>query len=280
MSHDLETWSDARAYDGTATILQPLILPMYETRSPLELLERVLTDQPHDDRQIVQEYWQSTVPADSFEQFWEESLHDGVVAGTASQSVPVTLGTIDFTTASPVTEGLEIVIRPDPTIWDGAFNNNGWLQELPKPFTKLTWDNAALISPATAQRLKVSNEDLVTLHYGDASVQAAIWILPGQADDSVTLTLGYGRTKSGHIGSGTGFNAYPLVVLPTWFGTGLELAQIGKHYPLATTQDHFTLDGRDLIHTGTLEEFQQAPDLGYENSNEQPSLYPAYPPGE
>ncbi len=280
LPHDLETWSDVRAYDGTATILQPLILPLYDTRSPLELLERMLNDQPRDDRQIVQAYWQSTVPAGNFEPLWEKSLRDGVVANTASQTVPVTLGTIGLPAAPAVAEGLEIIIRPDPTLWDGRFNNTSWLQELPKPFTKLTWDNAAFVSPSTAQRLNLSNEDMVSLRYQGATLQAAIWILPGQADDCVTLTLGYGRTKTGAVGNGTGFNAYPLLMLPTWFGTGLDLERTGGHYTLVTTQDHFTLEGRDLIHAGTLDQFQQTPDLGYGTSNGQPSLYPPYPSGE
>ncbi len=279
MTHDLETWGDTRAYDGTATILQPLIQPLYDTRAPLELLGSLLTGTPADAHQTVQTYWQNVAHADDFEAFWDKSLHDGVVPETASQ--PVTVARVDFAlpAAPSASTGLELIIRPDPTIWDGEFNNNGWLQELPKPFTKLTWDNAALVSPATAQVRGLNNGDLVTLRTASGSAQFPVWILPGQADDCLTVTLGYGRTQTGHVGSGTGFNAYPLLKLPTWFASGLQVEAAGGSYPLVTTQNHFTMEGRDLIHAGTFDDYQQDPTLGYDNA-QAPSLYPEAPKGE
>src|ERR1019366_7802175 len=123
---------------------------------------------------------------------------------------------------------LTIIFRPDPTIGDGAFANNGWLQELPKPFTKLTWDNAAIISPATAERLGLASEETVALQYRGRTVAAPVWVLPGQANDCVTVHLGYGRTRVGRVGTGTGFNGYALRTTDApWFDTGLKLVKTG-----------------------------------------------------
>jgi len=279
MTHDLETWGDARAYDGTATILQPLIQPLYETRSSLELVGEILTDKQMDAHEIVQTYWQNATHAGDFDAFWRKSLHDGVIANTSAATVNAALNDFSLPAAPAAASGLELIVRPDPSMWDGEFNNNGWLQELPKPLTKLTWDNAALVSPATAQSLGLNNNDLVTLKTSSGSVQAPVMILPGQADDCVTVTLGYGRTKTGHVGSGTGFNAYSLLVLPTWFADGLQIARTGGTYPLATTQNHFTMEGRDLIREGTLVNYLQDPQLGY-SAPELPSMYPTAPTGE
>ncbi|HVU12335.1 MAG TPA: 4Fe-4S dicluster domain-containing protein, partial [Phototrophicaceae bacterium] len=281
MTHDLEMWGDARAFDGTATILQPLILPLYDTRSPLELISGLLTGKTLDAHEIVQTYWQNSRHPSDFESFWRKSLHDGVVENTASVPLSLTLTQFDLPAAPTAVSGLELSVRPDPSIWDGEFNNNGWLQELPKPFTKLTWDNAALVSPAMAQMYGLNTGDLVTLKTADNSVQAPVMILPGQADNCVTVTLGYGRTVTGKIGTGTGFSAYPLIKLPNGFVGNLQVTKTGDTYPLATTQNHFTLEGRDLIHTGTLTDYLSDPQLGYSNEAN-PSLYPASPvaPGE
>ncbi len=279
LTHDLETWGDARAYDGTATILQPLILPIYDTRAPLDLLETLLADTPRDAMTIVQQYWQNAVTTDDFDTFWRTTLRAGVVANTSAAAADVTLASFELPAAPPAVDGLELIVRPDPTLWDGRFNNNGWLQELPKPFTKLTWDNAALISPATAERLGLNNGDLVTLTTANGTMQAPIWTLPGQTDDCITVTLGYGRTQTGKVGSGTGFDAYPLLSLPAWFYSNLTVKPTGESHKLVTTQNHFTMDGRDLIHEGTLADYLADPALGYEHT-EQPSLYPDFPKGD
>ena len=271
MTHNLETWGDARAYDGTASILQPLVLPLYNTRSLLELTENLLSDKPRDARTIVMQQWQAID--------WGIALRDGFIQNSAAAAVSVTLTQFDLPTAPAAPEGLDIILRPDPTIWDGRFNNNGWLQELPKPFTKLTWDNAALISPTTAERLGLNNGDMVTLALPTGSAKAPIWLLPGQADDAITLTLGYGRTQTGKVGSGTGFDSYPLATFPAWFSSGLKVAATGDHYQLVTTQNHFSMEGRDLIHAGKLPDFLGDPSLGYQKA-ENPSLYPEFPAGE
>ncbi len=281
MTHELETWGDARAFDGTVTILQPLIMPLYETRSPIEVIGGLLTGKAVDAHEIVQAYWQNSRHASDFDAFWRKALHDGVVENTVSTPLSLTLTNFTLPAAPAAASGLELIVRPDPTIWDGRFNNNGWLQELPKPFTKLTWDNAAFVSPATAQTLGVTTNDLVTLKTASGSVQAPILILPGQADNCITVTLGYGRTATGKVGTGTGFNAHPLISPPNGFAGNLQVTKTGDTYPLVTTQNHFTMEGRDLIHEGTLADYLHDPHLGY-SEEQNPSLYPASPvaPGE
>lgn len=291
-THFLEMWSDTRSFDGTVTIIQPLIEPLYGGRSAHELLAEAggLTGVTGQD--IVRRNWQELsqemeVGEGEFDRFWRQALHDGLVAGSAAELRQVSLRP-DFSAhlAAPVqppqadVQELEIVFAPDPSIWDGRFANNAWLQELPKPLTKLTWDNAALISPATAQRLGVENEQVVELQYAGRSLQAPVFILPGQAENSITVHLGYGRRRGGTVLAGAGFNAYALRTTEApWFSYGLQVRPTGERYRLATTQDHNSMEGRDLIRVGTMAEFQEDPHFPHadEHHAEQlPSLYPEF----
>jgi Fe-S-cluster-containing dehydrogenase component len=176
---------------------------------------------------------------------------------------------------------LEIIFRPDPTIHDGRFANNGWLQELPKPISKLTWDNALLLSPTTAKRLAVASGDLVKATYRGRSIEAPVWILPGHAEDSATLHFGYGRSRAGRFGSKTGFNAYALRTADAPAGgTGLEIAKTGRTYALVTTQQHQSMEGRAIVRTGTLDEYEKNPKFAREMVEEpgpEDSVYPPYP---
>jgi len=206
------------------------------------------------------------------------------MAGTALPVKSVTANQ-QLSPANPLppagAQELEIIFRPDPTIWDGRFANNGWLQELPKPLTKLTWDNAALISPATAEHLGLRSEELVELRYRGRAVRAPILIVPGHADDAVTVHLGYGRTHAGRVGTGTGFNAYALRTSDApWFSTGLEIHKTGAWYPLARTDHHFSMEGRNLVRVGTIEQFRQDPNFVHatdHKASELSSLYPGHP---
>ena len=292
-SHTLESWSDTRAYDGTTTIVQPLIAPLYASKTAHELLA-ALSDHPertsHD---IVHDYWkkQQGTSGGEFERFWHKALHDGVVPDTAlpAKSVALVSGFTSLMSAAPPdtknqkpgSHELELVFRPDPTIFDGRFANNGWLQELPKPITKLTWDNAALLSPATAQRLGLRNEDVVELRSGERSVRAPVWITPGHAPDSVTVHLGYGRVRGGQAATGAGFNAYVLRTSTSpWLGTGLEVRKTGERYQLASTQDHFSMEGRELVRSATLEEYRAHPDFAHPADSETPrdlTMYADHP---
>jgi molybdopterin-containing oxidoreductase family iron-sulfur binding subunit len=177
-----------------------------------------------------------------------------------------------------------LLFRPDPTIGNGEWANNGWLQELPKPLTQLTWDNPALISPALAKQYGLHNGDVVELRSHGRSLALPVWITPGQATHSITVHLGYGRTRAGRIGSGQGFNAYFLRTSKAAWQTGdLQLRKTGEHYALAPTQHHFNMEGRDLLRTGTLAEFQHDPHFATAHDKygeKPPSLYPDYPKGD
>ena len=279
-AHYLEGWSDGRAYDGTVSIQQPLIAPLYGGRTAHEVVS-ALVGEPRSGYDIVREYWKTQRRPGDFEVFWRTALHDGLIADSALPvKTPTWKGDI-AAAPSVAAQGLDLVFRPDPAVWDGRFANNGWLQELPKPLTKLTWDNAALISPAAAERLGVQNGEVVELTYAARRLKAPAWILPGQADGTVTLHLGYGRTRAGRAGSGLGTNAYALrTAAAPWGGSGLTLKKTGERSRLAGTQGHQTMQGRNLVRMATTEEFRKHPDFardpGDHEGGHQPSFYPAH----
>lgn len=284
-SHSLEAWSDARAYDGTVTIIQPLIAPLYVSRSFHEVLAALMGQDSAAGYDIVRKYWESQYSGSDFERFWRKALHDGVVEGTALSPESVSLASGDWSRLDaeaqntvPSADVLEVIFRPDPSIWDGRFANNGWLQELPKQITRLTWDNAVLLSPATAERFNLSNMEAVDLHYKERTVRAPVWILPGQPENTAIIHLGYGRTHAGRVGGGMGFNAYALRTSDAqWFGGGITLKRTGERYPLACTQDHQSMEGRHIVRSGTLDHFKQHPHFVQEMAHDPPrelSLYP------
>src|SRR5207249_1637312 len=242
-AHDLESWSDARSADGSVTLLQPLIAPLYNGKTAHELLAAFTESPLRSGAEIVKEFWARQMPGPGFERNWERALHDGLVAGTQFQPREVRLqpgfSQESEAIAAPGDGDLELVFKPDASLYDGRFANNGWLQELPRPLTKLTWDNAALVSPATANKLGLAAEDLVVLNLGGRRVRAPLWVLPGHADDSVTVHLGYGRKRVGSVGRRSGFDAYAVRLSSSpWIARGLRIEPTGKRYRLAVTQDH------------------------------------------
>ena len=274
-THYLESWGDARAFDGTVTILQPLINPLYRGKAASEFLSAFI-DQPAEQAyQITRTYWKDRMGTD-FETTWRRALHDGMVPGTAAPTRTATIvPNFQIPIPSPPREqAVEIVFRPDPTIYDGSMANNAWLQELPKPITRLTWDNAALISPTTAQRLQLSNEDVVEIRDGSHQLLAPVWISPGHADDCVTLHVGYGRTRAGEIGTGRGFNAYAIRTSSAPTIAQATIRKTGRRLSLASTQNHHDMEGRDPVRTvvsGRPIEPQGLSDA---------SLYPPRPPAD
>jgi molybdopterin-containing oxidoreductase family iron-sulfur binding subunit len=302
-AHYLESWSDARAYDGTVTILQPLIDPLYGGKSAHELLAAVAGRPGLPGYEIVREYWSKQNRAPDFERFWRRALHDGVVAGSAFAPKQLALKSIFAAGPSSAVEtrasgdapsALEIIFQPDPTIHDGRFANNGWLQELPKPLTKITWDNVVLVSPATAERLGLGHRvastggehgkvfaDMVELRYAGRSVTAPVWIAPGHADECATVYFGYGRARSGKVGTGAGFNAYALrTSTAAWQNTGLDLRKTGASYALACTQFHHNMEGRELVRAATLDEYRREPHFAASKEHgpqSEASLYPPHP---
>ena len=278
-SHYLETWGDIRAFDGTVTIMQPMIEPLYQSKSEYELLAALLGQPEATSHEIVKGYWQEHAQADDFDAFWRIALNQGLVDDSQSPVKAVTASAAAV--AEPinvVTEDMEIVFRPSPSLWDGRFANNGWLQEVPNSVTKLTWDNAALMAPALAERLGLVDGDVVTLSYGGRQVEAPVVVLPGHADNSVTVHLGYGREVAGNVGRGVGFNAYRLrTSFRPWQDTGLVVIPTGKTYPLARTQDHHLMEGRPLVISGTLEEYKHNPEFVQEEVEyERISMFPEF----
>ncbi len=259
-THYLEAWGDTRGYDGTVTIQQPLIEPLYGGKPAIELVSAIAGNPDLSAHDAVRRYWQTHQGGGEFETFWLTSVHDGVVPSTALRTEETAAGNQEPRGRSPEGGGLEIVFRPDPTVWDGRFANNGWLQELPKPVTKLTWDNAAHMSAATAERLGVTNEDVVELKYRGRRVRAPVLVVPGHASESVTVHLGYGRRRGGRIAAGPGFNAYSLRTSDAlWHGPGLTVSRTGDTYRLAGTQRHFATEGRAQLRVATVEEFKKDP---------------------
>ena len=284
-AHSLESWSDARAYDGTVSIVQPLIAPLYEgAHSDLELLAALTGPMPNS-YDLVYSYWTAQKPAPDFEKWWQQSLHDGVVKNSALPIGSFTLNPGAARVASPpapTVQGLELLLLPDPTVRDGRFNNNGWMQELPKPLTKLTWDNAALMSQATAEKLglapsvgglTVADEKVVEFALGEHKLKVPVLVLPGHPDDAVTIHLGYGRTHVGKIGAGSGFNAYLLrTAAAPYFASGLKTTTTGDTYPLAHTRSHHSMEGRDILMEGTLEEFLKKQDFAKTEATTNPEI--------
>jgi len=348
--HFLESWSDARAFDGTTSIIQPLIAPLYGGHNEHELVQLFFKDNfDKKDLDIVKGYWQTqtiasapaTVPAPAaaatpaaahtatdshaavpaatpaavapaatsasaanFEDKWRKIVHDGVVHGSASLAKTVSVNTAFLTQpeTKPTASGsLEISILPDPSIYDGRFTNNGWLQELPNPLTKITWENVALVSPNTADRLKLNRgndpdeisggergtafvnthgsnmtADLVTLTYqgADISKGVPVWISPGQPDDVVTIYMGYGRTRAGKIGTGLGYNAFDVQRSDAMsFGFG-DIKLTGEKANIASTQIHFNMEGRDILRVFDLDAFEANPAMGHQPDEYPKTMYP------
>ncbi len=284
-AHDLESWGDARAFDGTVSLLQPLIEPLYGGRSALEVVSLFTAGGTRSGEELLRAHWQERWAQIDFEPAWRKALHDGFVPDSAAAARAVAPGDVSPTAAAlaaaqpPSPERPELLFRPDPTVWDGRFANNGWLQECPKPLTKLTWDNAALVSPALAQRLGLANGQWLELEADGRSLSVPAWIHPGQAEHSITLHLGYGRTAVGRVGQGTGFDAYRLRTRAALWSVPVAARAGAGRYPLVSTQLHHNiapdprqganLEGREaehrhLLRVGTLERYREHPEFARE----------------
>ena len=324
-THSLESWGDTRSYDGTVTIMQPLIEPLYGGKTPYEMLAVFSEEYDRKPYEIVRSFWEkqrgstqtaqtpaqtssAPTPAPSpsqsqdFETWWRQTLHDGFIVNSALPAKTFQAATSNQNqtqTAQPAPSGgYEIVFRTDPSIYDGRFANNGWLQELPKPLTKVTWDNVGVVSPNTAQQLAgdrpirpsvkgrehyVRTVDLVDSQ--NRTVHVPLWILPGQPDGVITIHLGYGRRLAGRVGNGTeaqpvGFDAYKIrTAAEPWFSNSIQVRPNSAEYMLATTQMHFNLEDpnfareeRDIVRSETLEDYLKGGK--HDAEHEHPSLYP------
>ncbi len=377
-THPLESWGDARAYDGTVTLIQPLIAPLYDGHSVYELVSTLAGQSGRTPLDIVKDFWTRSfngqggwtfrdAEGNAFanaDQFWKHALHDGFIRGTSvaeggpatpftpapktapapavaagaaagtsaatqpggaatlgvpsagvpaagaatttaaaatpapaaaaptaaatapvapSQPAATPSGALPPASAAPA-PGLEIIFRPDPNVWDGRFANNGWLQELPKPLTKITWDSSAWMHPALASQHKLRDGDIIELRYKGRTARMPIFQVGGHPRESVTVFFGYGRRMAGRVGNASGiaegFNPFLLRTSDApWFGTGLEIAKTGERYLLATTQEHHLMEGRDPVRVAGLEEYLREPKVIAEMGEKPPrtlTLVPEY----
>jgi len=264
--HEYESWSDARAFDGTVTLLQPQARPLYGGHSGHEMLAVLSGDASQDGYKILCDFWRQRAQEEKrgeFEDFWHKTLQVGIVAGTAASPLSFTPNA-DVAAhltggAVPARPALQALFRADEGNWDGRNANNPWLLEMPRAFTRLTWDNAALIAPSTAKRLDVTTGDVVEISLETTKLKAPVYVLPGQAADCITLPLGWGRTVGG-LAAGAGFDAYTARgAEAAWVVDIAALTKTGETYKLATTQDQDRVLGRDLVLEGDLDQFNSDP---------------------
>ena len=316
-AHAFESWGDVRAVDGTVTVMQPLIAPLYQGRTAQEVLALFIDGQAgksgHD---LVKDYWTRAYAGSvggwnvtdptgqrfkSADSMWKHVLHDGWVPGTAAQEAagtsasggaaaamaqPPAAVTPLAASGTPASgDGLEIIFRPDPMIWDGRFGNNGWLQELPKPLTTITWDPTAWISPRLSEQQQLHDGDLIELTYKGNTATLPVVIVFGHPDNAVTVFAGYGREHIGRVGApmdeaAHAFNVYKLRTSDAlWFGTGLQLKKVGR-YTLARTQEHHLMEGRAPVRVATAEEYAREPEVIARQGEAPPNAFSLIPQWE
>lgn len=285
-AHYLESWGDALTATGVLVPVQPLIEPLFGGLTEIEVLARLLGLNPATPYELVRETFKARIGQGDMEATWKRFLHDGMLTGSGPGPVNVQFNpqalaqaTQNLRTQAPSKDSLELVFHRDYSLDDGRYNNNGWLQELPDPVTKITWDNVVLMSRKTAVELGVQSTDLVEISFGGNTIQGPAWVQPGMADYSLGLALGYGREKTGRVGHKTGFNVYPLRRSGTeHIALGATVKAVGKTYPISCTQDHWSLEGRPIIREASLEQFQKYPDFARRMNLQEPPVHaPLYP---
>ena len=272
MAHPLESWGDARAFDGSYLSVQPMILPLFGGWSELDLLAVLAGRKKPEGPELVQDTFRQSVKPQDFTAAWSKFLHDGF-ASKAAQEPAVELA-LNGALLSGCGRGIpgplaadayEVVLVEDAKVQDGRHANNGWLQELPDPVTKLAWDNAALVSPTTAKQMGLENGDMVEVAFQKRSIQIPVFVVPGHADRSLTIPLGYGRSFGGRVGGrGVGFNAYPLLTKESpYVLAGAAVRRMNGKHQLVVTQEHGAIEGRgaDLLREGTLAQYKEEPDF-------------------
>ncbi len=262
-AHYLEAWGDARGADGGVSVVQPLIAPLFGGKSAIEIAGLLATDELQPGHGLVRATW-SALGMD--EAAWRRTLHDGLFA--ASATAPISASVSDASElASKVAalgggDGLELTAHLSASVHDGRYANNGWLQELPDPISKITWDNALFLSPATAGELGVETGDLLRISRGEATLEAPAFVLPGQADGSLAIELGFGREHAGRVGNGVGANAYALLTQAAPFGaSGFSVEKIRGSRELVQTQEHWDMEDRPIVRESTAAEYPANPEF-------------------
>ncbi|MFQ5652707.1 MAG: TAT-variant-translocated molybdopterin oxidoreductase [bacterium] len=273
-THFLENWGDVRAVDGAMSVIQPLIAPLFDGHSDIELLSLINSGRETTGYEIIRETWRVAAGLDVGEKKWRRILHDGLLNESALSPVSPSINSFSLgrhlsrssiPTGAADKDNLEVSFVASASVYDGRYANNGWLQELPDPVTKIVWDNAALISARFAKEAGLRNGEMVKLAYKGHSLHMPVWIVPGQADYSVTLELGYGREKAGRVGEKVGFNTYKLRTSHApYFDLGLKMSKTGKKYKIANTQDHSSMEGRAIVREATLGHYRKEPSFAPE----------------
>jgi molybdopterin-containing oxidoreductase family iron-sulfur binding subunit len=285
-AHYLESWSDTRAYDGTATIIQPMIDPLYGGKSAHDVVQSMLDNPDASAYEVVRANWESTLGAG--DHGWRKALHDGMIEGTAFQPKTVSAKVSDLSTPSAISAPgtLEVIFRPDPMVYDGRFANVGWLQEIPKPVTNVAWDNAGYLSYRTMGQLGLVESDVIAVKSNDNTVLVPVMAVPGHPDGAITVSLGYGRRNGGRVAGGLGYNAYAIrTSRALLFAPGATVTKTKDTYEFCITKSHYTdnrsitaggdgsgthsLEGneastRGIVRVATLEEFKQNPNFAHE----------------
>ena len=274
LAHYLESWGDARTGEGVLVPVQPLIQPLYGALTEIEVLARIAGETKTSPYDIVRETF-AEISGSGDETAWRKLLYNGFLENSAANAVNA-----QFNGGGPPSvpkpaaldkDHLEVVFYRDYKVDDGRFSNNGWMQELPDPVTKLVWDNTVLISRKTARELGVKNSDVVEVKLGDRSARGPVWVQPGMADYVIGLALGYGREWNGRIGFKVGFNAYPLRTTEgQHFATGATISKTGGTYPISTTQNHWSMEGRPIIREANLDDYKEHPEFVANMNGEEP----------
>jgi MoCo/4Fe-4S cofactor protein with predicted Tat translocation signal len=293
-AHYLESWSDTRAYDGTATVIQPMIDPLYGGKTAHDVIQSMLDQPDLTPYDVVRKTWQGSLGAGDAEHAWRKILHDGMVGGTAfaAKTVSAKIGDLQATASNAADGTVEVIFRPDPHVYDGRYANVGWLQEIPKPVTSMSWDNAALMSYRTLSKFKLAEQDVIAIESNGNTVLAPVLAVPGHPDDAVTVYLGYLRPHGGRVAGGLGFNAYSIRTSNALlFAPGATIKNTGKTYEFAVTKSHYTdhrsvmaggdgsgthsLEGnealtRGIVRYATLDEFKENPNFAHEEEDPKP----------
>ena len=289
-THYLEQWGDCRAFDGTVTITQPLVAPLYNAKSPYEFIFSLVGSSETAGYDIVRKYWQGRMQGGDFDAEWRKAVHDGFVANTAFPAKTVAAKGGAIPVASNAGSDMEVIFRRDPLVYDGTRANNAWLQETPKPISNLCWDNAVLISPATAKKRGLVTGDVLEIDVNGRKVKGPIWPQPGHPNESITVFLGYGRTKGGRVADGVGFDAYQIRTSDAPWVTYAKITKVGSGYGFAHPQGFQYIDYSDLpkgteplknrhiIRKATLEDFIKNPNFAHEEEEKVPPEMTLYYP--
>jgi molybdopterin-containing oxidoreductase family iron-sulfur binding subunit len=283
-AHVMESWGDARSPDGTISLQQPLIEPLFGGVTLTEVLAAFVAQGGKDAQSLLREYWRTQRRGSDFDSFWQDTLQKGVIDGTGAAEAHVTLNwdrLVEIVRAiakSAPPDGVELNWLPSLALHDGCYSDVGWLLELPDPITKLTWDNAAIVSPATANSLSIETGSVVEIKVQGRSVRAPVFVLPMQANDTVSLALGYGRVLPGSLTGTVGVDAYKLRTMDSlWYTTEARIEPTGERHAFANAQPHFSQEGRPLALEATTADLQADSHLFQEQKDELPTLYDPFP---